>query len=165
LIRKNKQIINLLLFAWRLAFWRMTLRLLRLILVGVGFIAGAKARADLKAKYPPVGQMVDVGGYRLHLYCQGRGSPTVLIEAGQGDFGLSWGLVQPEAAKSTRVCVYDRAGLGWSDPSPRPRTVQVMVDELHTLLTTGAQTRPITADDDHARSGATAGRDVCPTAT
>lgn len=97
--------------------------------------AGVQARADLKAKYPPIGRMVDVGGYGLHLHCQGQGSPTVVMEAGQGGFGLSWALVQPEVAEASRVCVYDRAGLGWSDPSPRPRTVEVMVDELHTLLT------------------------------
>jgi pimeloyl-ACP methyl ester carboxylesterase len=105
------------------------------ILVSITWAAGAKAKAELKANYPPPGQMVDVGGYRLHLYCQGEGSPTVVIEAGQGDFGLSWVRVQPEVATSARVCVYDRAGLGWSDPSPRPRTVAVMVDELHSLLT------------------------------
>jgi pimeloyl-ACP methyl ester carboxylesterase len=105
------------------------------ILIGSGLVAGTKARADLKVKYPPIGEMVDVGGYRLHLYCQGTGSPTVVIEAGQGDFGLSWSLVQPELAQTSRVCVYDRAGLGWSDPSPRPRTLETMVDELHTLLT------------------------------
>lgn len=105
-------------------------------LISLLLVAGAQARADLKAKYAPIGQMVDVGGYRLHLYCQGEGSPTVIMEAGQGGFGLSWALVQPEVAQTSRVCVYDRAGLGWSDPSPRPRTVEVMVDELHTLLTT-----------------------------
>lgn len=108
--------------------------LLILILAGSGLAAGARARADLKGKYPPTGRMVDVGGYRLHLYCHGTGSPTVVMEAGMGDFGLTWGLVQPELAKTSRVCVYDRAGLGWSDPSPRPRTVAVMVDELHSLL-------------------------------
>lgn len=106
-----------------------------LILIGSGLVAGIKARADLKVKYPPTGEMVDVGGYRLHLYCQGTGSPTVVIEAGQGDFGLSWSLVQPELAQTSHVCVYDRAGLGWSDPSPRPRTLETMVDELYTLLT------------------------------
>lgn len=103
-------------------------------LITLLLVAGAQARADLKAKYPPIGQMVDIGGYRLHLYCQGQGSPTVIMETGQGGFGLSWALVQPEVAQTHRVCVYDRAGLGWSDPSPRPRTVEVMVDELHLLL-------------------------------
>jgi pimeloyl-ACP methyl ester carboxylesterase len=112
------------------------------ILVSVALVGGAKAKAELKTLYPAPGQMVDIGGYRLHLYCQGEGSPTVVIEAGQGDFGLSWVRVQPEVAQATRICVYDRAGLGWSDPSPRPRTVAVMVDELHTLLTNAGISGP-----------------------
>jgi pimeloyl-ACP methyl ester carboxylesterase len=82
----------------------------------------------------PIGQLVDVGGYRLHLACQGQGSPTVVMEAAIGETGLMWSLVQPAVATRTRACVYDRAGYGWSDPSPRPRTAAVMVDELHRLL-------------------------------
>lgn len=84
----------------------------------------------------PVGQLVDLGGYRLHLACQGEASPTVVMEAAIGETGLLWSLVQPGVAQTTRTCVYDRAGLGWSDPSPRPRTAAVMVEELHTLLAT-----------------------------
>jgi pimeloyl-ACP methyl ester carboxylesterase len=84
----------------------------------------------------PIGQLIDLGGYRLHLACQGEGSPTVVMEAAIGETGLMWSLVQPAVAKLTRACVYDRAGLGWSDPSPRPRTAAVMVEELHTLLAT-----------------------------
>jgi pimeloyl-ACP methyl ester carboxylesterase len=100
----------------------------------ITLLLGAKAKADLKAKYPPPGQLVDVGGYRLHIDCQGNGSPTVVMEAGLGDPSLMWALVQPQIITLTRVCVYDRAGLGWSDPSPKPRTADIMVDELHTLL-------------------------------
>jgi pimeloyl-ACP methyl ester carboxylesterase len=85
---------------------------------------------------PPIGQLVDVGGYRLHLACQGEGSPTVVMEAAIGETGLLWSLVQPAVAKLTRACSYDRAGYGWSDPSPKPRTAGVMVEELHTLLDT-----------------------------
>jgi pimeloyl-ACP methyl ester carboxylesterase len=85
---------------------------------------------------PPIGRLVEVGGYRLHLACQGQGGPTVVMEAGIGETGLLWSLVQPAVAQRTRACVYDRAGLGWSDPSPRPRTAAVMVEELHRLLTT-----------------------------
>lgn len=90
--------------------------------------------AQLKAAHPAPGSMVDIGGYRLHINCQGAGSPTVIMEAGLGNPGLVWSLVQPGAARQTRVCVYDRAGLGWSDPSPHPRTAKVMVQELHSLL-------------------------------
>jgi pimeloyl-ACP methyl ester carboxylesterase len=92
------------------------------------------AAGDTK-RYPPPGQLVDVGDYRLHLQCVGQGSPTVVLDAGLGAFSLDWGAVQPEIATSTRVCAYDRAGLGWSDPGPRPRGPQQFANELHTLLT------------------------------
>lgn len=95
--------------------------------------ADARA-AQLEATYPAPGEMIDIGGYRLHIYCEGQGSPTVIMEAGLGNPGLAWTFVQPEVAKETRVCVYDRAGLGWSDPSPRERTAEVIINELHTLL-------------------------------
>jgi pimeloyl-ACP methyl ester carboxylesterase len=88
------------------------------------------------AASPPIGQLIDIGGYRLHIACQGEGSPTVVMEAAIGETGLLWSLVQPAVAKRTCACVYDRAGYGWSDPSLRPRTAQVMVEELHTLLGT-----------------------------
>lgn len=82
----------------------------------------------------PPGRLVDIGGYRMHIDARGEGAPTVVLEAAIWDFGLTWALVQPSLAEFTRVVSYDRAGLGWSDPSPRPRTVDVMVDELHALL-------------------------------
>ena len=92
-----------------------------------------------KRNYPPPGQMVDVGGYRLHLYCLGEntdGRPTVILETGLGGSSTSssWGWVQPEIARTTRVCAYDRAGLGWSEPSPYLRDAQHIATELHTLL-------------------------------
>src|SRR3712207_5537643 len=93
-----------------------------LAMTGTTLLAGAVAKTRLKAKYPPIGQMVDVGGYQLHLVCQGTGSPTMILEAGAGGFDLHWTRVQPEVARTARVCAYDRAGYGWSDRSPRPRT-------------------------------------------
>jgi pimeloyl-ACP methyl ester carboxylesterase len=86
------------------------------------------------AEPQPIGQLVDVGGYRLHLACQGEGSPTVVMEAAIGETGLLWSLVQPTVAQHSRACVYDRAGLGWSDASPKSRTALVMVEELRRLL-------------------------------
>ena len=106
--------------------------LLGLMLVGYIYEPWAEA-ADAKA-YPPPGQMVDVGGYRLHINCTGEGSPTVVIESGWGDSSAAWGWVQPEVAKTTRVCSYDRAGMGWSEASPQPRTAREFAKELHTLL-------------------------------
>jgi pimeloyl-ACP methyl ester carboxylesterase len=101
-------------------------------LLGASYEAAAEA-ADLRA-YPPPGQMVDVGGYRLHIHCTGTGSPTVVIESGWGDMSASWGWVQPEVAKTTRICTYDRAGMGWSEASPQSRTARQYARELHTLL-------------------------------
>jgi pimeloyl-ACP methyl ester carboxylesterase len=77
---------------------------------------------------------VDVGGHRLYVQCLGVGSPTVLLDAGLGNASEIWGLVQPEAARVTRVCAYDRAGEGGSDAGPRPRTSQMIVTDLHVLL-------------------------------
>ncbi|HEX6261458.1 MAG TPA: alpha/beta hydrolase, partial [Actinomycetota bacterium] len=82
----------------------------------------------------PQGLDVDLGGYRLHLDCRGEGSPAVILEAAIWDIGLTWARVQPQVARFTRVCSYDRAGLGRSERGPRPRTVHVMVEELRALL-------------------------------
>jgi pimeloyl-ACP methyl ester carboxylesterase len=109
-----------------------------LILVAVSIIVflalGIRAKANLKKQYPPIGQMIDIGGYRLHMHAEGTGTPTVVLDAGAGGIGLSWELVRPAVAKLTRVVVYDRAGLGWSDPSPYPRDAHTMAVELHTML-------------------------------
>jgi len=110
------------------------LMLVILILTLVTLTAGAIAKSNLAKQYPAPGQLVDVGGYKMHINCTGQGSPTVILAAGMGDFSLTWAKVQPEIAKYTRVCSYDRAGLGWSEPSRGPRTANTMVKELHTLL-------------------------------
>lgn len=84
--------------------------------------------------FPPLGRLVDIGGYRLHLHCTGEGDPTVVLIAGGGDFSFDWSLVQPNVSHFARVCSYDRAGLAWSDPGPLPRTVRQDAYELHSLL-------------------------------
>src|SRR5262249_53728955 len=95
--------------------------LVGLSLLGAAYESFAEA-ADARA-YPPPGQLVDVGGYRLHINCIGSGSPTVVIESGWGDWSPAWSSwVQPAAATTTRVCTYDRAGYGFSEPGPLPRT-------------------------------------------
>jgi pimeloyl-ACP methyl ester carboxylesterase len=84
---------------------------------------------------PPNGTLVDVGGSKLDLFCQGTASgSTVILDAGNGETSLTWTLVQPEVAKFSRVCAYDRAGYAWSEASTNARSVPVMVDELHALL-------------------------------
>jgi pimeloyl-ACP methyl ester carboxylesterase len=90
-------------------------------------------RSDSR-RFPPPGKLVDVGGHKMHINCQGEGSPTVVFESGAGSTSLSWSLVQPEVAKFTRTCAYDRAGLGWSEPGPRPRTIMRAAQELHAVL-------------------------------
>jgi pimeloyl-ACP methyl ester carboxylesterase len=112
--------------------------LLLCLFVGLTWTGGNKARAELAAKYPPPGQMVDVGGYRLHINCQGvsePGVPTVVLEAGAREFSLTWDHVQRQVAEFARVCAYDRAGLGWSERGPNPRTAPHIADEFDTLLT------------------------------
>ncbi len=79
----------------------------------------------------PLGELVDVGGYRVHLYCTGTGSPTVVI-VGAG-FSFNWGLVQPEVARFTQVCSYDHSGIGWSDSGPKD-SCSLRVSEVHTAL-------------------------------
>jgi len=118
-----------------IAWWTRVALALTIILVAAMWEAVTIAKSNLRKHNPAPGQMIDVGGYRMHIYCVGTGSPTVILDAGISDFFVSWSRTQPEVSKFTRVCSYDRAGLGWSEASSRPRTNEVMVDELHTLLT------------------------------
>jgi pimeloyl-ACP methyl ester carboxylesterase len=102
------------------------------------------AQADQKA-FPPPGQLYDIGGYQLHLYCtgpQGTGNPTVILEAMSGGTSTEWAWIQPEAARVTRVCSYDRAGRGWSGPSPHPITLENTASDLHRLLQKAGVTGP-----------------------
>jgi pimeloyl-ACP methyl ester carboxylesterase len=95
------------------------------------------ATASDRRSYPPPGQLVDVGGHALHLYCTGArlsGRATIILEQGGGGNSLGWFLIQPELAKATQVCSYDRAGQGWSDRGPEPRDGNQIAKELHTLL-------------------------------
>jgi pimeloyl-ACP methyl ester carboxylesterase len=78
--------------------------------------------------------MVNVNGHLMHINCVGRGSPTVILESGLGNMSADWANIQPEVAKTTRVCSYDRAGTGWSEPGPTPRDPKQIAHELHTLL-------------------------------
>lgn len=86
--------------------------------------------------------MVDVGGYRLNMYCIGRGSPTVVFDSGLEDWAPAWDTIQPIIAQTTRACSYDRAGYGFSDPGPMPRTTARIVRELHTLLRNSGEKGP-----------------------
>src|SRR5687767_3479020 len=119
---------------WRV-FRRFVIGLVGLViaalLAGVSYdwLAG---RRDL-ATTPPPGRLVDVGGHRLHIWCTGEGSPAVILESGLGGWSVDWGFVQPEVARVTRVCSYDRAGMGYSDAGPAPRTARRIAHELAAL--------------------------------
>jgi pimeloyl-ACP methyl ester carboxylesterase len=110
------------------------------ILLGLGVLGGLYqvigTALDRRAVSRP-GQRVDVGGYEMYLYCTGEaqaGGPTVILETGLGSTSSVWARVQPEIAKATRVCSYDRAGTGASDTSSQPRDAKHIAEELHTLL-------------------------------
>jgi pimeloyl-ACP methyl ester carboxylesterase len=107
------------------------------LLIGAIFLTrlatGAAANL-LERRYPPPGVMTPVGGYKLQLYCMGAGSPTVIIEPGMGVDWVGWRRVISKLVDTNRVCVYDRAGYGWSEPGPKPRTAARESDELNALL-------------------------------
>jgi pimeloyl-ACP methyl ester carboxylesterase len=108
-----------------------------ILLVGVagtGLIFQVVATRNDQQEFPAPGELVDIGGYQLHINCIGNGSPTIILDASGGSSSASWGLVQPKVAQSTRVCAYDRAGAGWSDRGPTPRDMNQQVRELHVLL-------------------------------
>ncbi len=115
-----------------------------LALVILGPLLAGLVLKGLAAAIPPPGKLVDVGGHRLHIYCLGvRGdAPPVLIEAGLGMSSSYYHWLQTNLARSTKVCTYDRAGLGWSDPSNRPREPGDVVGQLHTLLDATGFERP-----------------------
>jgi pimeloyl-ACP methyl ester carboxylesterase len=91
---------------------------------------------------PAPGRLVDIGGRTLHFLCTGSGAPTVLLEAGASAFAIDWSLVQPGIARTNRVCAYDRAGSGWSDPRPDVETPARVVVDLHTALAAAGEKPP-----------------------
>ncbi|QNI37292.1 alpha/beta hydrolase [Edaphobacter sp. 4G125] len=95
------------------------------------------------SSHPPSGQFVQVNGRRMYINCTGSGSPTVILDAGLGNDSTTWGEIQPVLSKTTRVCSYDRAGFGWSDPQLVPRDADHIADELHQMLFQADVTGPI----------------------
>jgi pimeloyl-ACP methyl ester carboxylesterase len=88
------------------------------------------------------GKLYDVNGYTMHLFCTGQGSPTIVLDSGLGDDFTIWARVQPELSKVTRVCSYDRAGFGWSEPRPGMRDANAISAELHQLVAVAGVQRP-----------------------
>src|SRR5215210_1177768 len=105
-----------------------------LALAVIGAIYQAIATEIDQRTYSPPGEMVEVNGHRMHINCVGEGSPTVILEAANLGISAHWIRVQQQLARTTRVCAYDRAGMGWSEPGPEPRDARHISSELHTLL-------------------------------
>ncbi len=116
----------------RMPLLGLVVALLALAVAGAIYQASATNLAE--RAHPPPGEMVDVGGYSLHIHCLGQGSPTVVLDAGSGGFSAQWVWVQQEVSGTTRVCAYDRAGMGWSETGPEPRDAKQISSELHALL-------------------------------
>lgn len=119
----------------------------KLLLAVVAFFAlicgmgGQPQATEVSAK--PLGRLVSVGQHSLHLYCIGSGSPTVVLEAGLGGNHLDWIRTQPLIGKITQACSYDRAGYGWSEPGPKPRTAERIASEFGSLLRSAGINGPI----------------------
>jgi pimeloyl-ACP methyl ester carboxylesterase len=92
--------------------------------------------------YVEPGQLVDIGGRRINLHCTGAGGPTVILMAGIFSWSVVWYKTQPVTAQKTRVCAFDRAGYGFSDPGPRPQILSDVVDDLHAALKAGSISGP-----------------------
>ena len=114
--------------------------LLFLVLAGATYQGVATALE--RRRFPHPGQLVDLGGHQLHIYCTGEGSPTVVLEAPATGMSAAWGWVQPEVAVATRVCSYDRAGLGWSEAGGRPYQPAAVAGDLRALLQGAGERAP-----------------------
>lgn len=103
-----------------------------------------KADSELQQVWKPPGELIKVGHHRLHINCQGdkNNMPTVIIDSGLGGFSLEWQSLQTSLSKQYKICSYDRAGYGWSDPGPFPRTTKKIVTELKTLMQRANLTPP-----------------------
>lgn len=114
---------------------------LLVLVLAAGVIYQAVSEHRDRQLFPQIGRSVDVGGFTLNLNCTGSGKPTVILDSGLGIPAIGWALVQPKIARFARVCSYDRAGYGWSDPGPFPRNSRQIARELHALLQ-NARVRP-----------------------
>lgn len=121
----------------RLLMKLLALTIIALIVAGIVYERIGQRRD--RQRFPQIGRSLDIGGRTLNIYCSGEGTPTVILE---GAIGYEWTPVQREIAKFVRVCWYDRAGHGWSDPGPNPRTGDAMASDLHALLQAAAVPPP-----------------------
>lgn len=101
----------------------------------IGLLYESQASARVLEQYPAPGQLVEINGRQMHIHCMGEGSPTIILDAGQGGWSSDWSEIMPDLSRSHRVCAYDRAGYGWSDPAQDAHTPQQAADDLLALLT------------------------------
>jgi pimeloyl-ACP methyl ester carboxylesterase len=99
-------------------------------------------RAGTQSAHPAPGALYDVGGHRLHIDCSGTGSPTVVFQNGLGEVSVSWSRITQQVSRTTHVCVYDRAGQGWSDDVDTRQDGIAIADDLHVLLERAGETGP-----------------------
>jgi pimeloyl-ACP methyl ester carboxylesterase len=105
------------------------------LLLSAGFLYESYALSSETARHRPPGQMVDIGGRKIHLLCKGEGSgPTVVIEPGAAEPAMLWWAVQDQIGGFARVCTYDRAGYQWSDPAPSGRSIEARAEDLRRVL-------------------------------
>ena len=114
-----------------------------LFLFGIAGAAETVLAAVDDATVPKTGELVDIGGRKLHIACMGTGSPTVVFQAGLAQGSADWGQIAPAVAANTRVCVYDRAGRGGSDPVAAPQDGAAVADDLHALLAKSGRVRAV----------------------
>lgn len=133
---------------FRSRLWRWTKHIFKgiavfiVVLIVAGAIYQYAATKRDESRYPPPGKMVDVGGFKMHLNCSGEGSPAVVLDNGLHFGAFGWNKVPQEIAKFTRVCTFDRAGIGWSEASPAGRDINQISKELHDLLTNAGEQKP-----------------------
>jgi pimeloyl-ACP methyl ester carboxylesterase len=116
-----------------------------ILAIAVGSVGGmyeTVARARAQHDYPAPGALYDVGGHRLHIDCVGTGSPTVVFQNGLGGMSVLWSRITEQTSRATRVCVYDRAGQGWSDDVDTPQDGVAIAEDLHALLERAGETGP-----------------------
>ncbi len=112
-----------------------------LFVIVIGILFEARAETAAAAQFPPPGQIVEVNGRNMHILCTGTGSPTIILDAGQGGWSSDWADLMPRLSANNRVCAYDRAGYGWSAVAEDGRSPQDAADDLAALLST-AQIEP-----------------------
>ena len=120
----------------------MLIAILILIALVTGFSYEQLERSHDRERFPQIGRSVDIGGLTLNIFCSGAGAPAVIFESSAPRPGYSWVVVQREVARLTRACWYDRAGFGWSELGPYPRTSAAAARDLHALLRAAAISPP-----------------------